>query len=54
MTYEQRLKMMLAHEFSGTTSYESCDIPTRLRIDRLVSKILKMLQEVAHRGAIGE
>lgn len=42
MTYEARLKMILAYEFSGQRSYESCDIPTRERIDVLVRKLMKV------------
>lgn len=42
MKREARLKMILAYEFSGQRSYESCDIPTRERIDALVRKLLRV------------
>lgn len=36
---ESKWKAILAYEFSGSTSYESCDIPTREKIDRLIPKL---------------
>lgn len=39
---KKRLRAVLAYEFSGTTSWEACDIPTRERIQRLVQKILRL------------
>ena len=42
LTREARLKMILAYEFSGQRSYESCDIPTRARIDALIRKLIRL------------
>lgn len=38
---ESKWKAILAYEFSGSISYESCDIPTREKIDRLIPKLRK-------------
>ena len=51
MTKESRLKMILAYEFSESTCYEACDIPTRARIDRLVSKISKLFPDYTSESA---
>ena len=50
MKTESKLKMILAYEFSGSTCYEACDIPTRARIDRLIKKITKIMlnQRLVH------
>ena len=37
---KKRLRAILSYEFSGTRSWESCDIVTREKIQRLVQKIL--------------
>lgn len=42
MTLESRLKMILAHEFSGQRCFEACDIPTRIRIATLIAKLKKL------------
>lgn len=38
----RRLKTILAYELSGNRSFESCDIPTRQRIERLITKVLRL------------
>ena len=42
MTRTQRLRAILAYEFSGQRSYACCDIPTRERIDNLIPKLTKV------------
>lgn len=41
MNVVAKLKMILAYEFSGQKSFESCDIPTRERIEKLIPKLIK-------------
>lgn len=43
-----RLKTLLAYAWDGQRSYESCDIPTRAKIDTLIPKLLKAPKADAH------
>lgn len=49
-TWIQRYRRVLTYEFSGGYSYEACDINQRERIDRLVSKLGKILEATAQEG----
>lgn len=43
MNTDARLKTILAYEFSGQRSYDACDIPTRARITKLISKLQRVM-----------
>jgi hypothetical protein len=51
--WQQRVKRILAYDFTGQYSYESCDIPTRARIDALLPKLARVFETVAYTGLEG-